>query len=85
MQKLFSQELRFKDDNGHDYPDWEEKRLFDISSPIKRTSDRILDNIMTISGANGFMSQKDRFSQVIAADSIGIQRVIIMVVFINFK
>lgn len=27
MQKIFSQELRFKDDNENDYPDWEEKKL----------------------------------------------------------
>ena len=27
MQKLFSQEIRFKDDQGNPYPDWEEKQL----------------------------------------------------------
>ena len=27
MQRIFSQEIRFKDDNGEDYPGWEEKRL----------------------------------------------------------
>ena len=27
MQKIFSQEIRFKDDNGEDYPEWEEKKL----------------------------------------------------------
>ena len=26
MQKIFSQEIRFKSDNGEDFPDWEEKR-----------------------------------------------------------
>jgi len=31
MQKLFSQELRFKDDAGKDYPEWEEKRLGKIT------------------------------------------------------
>ncbi len=27
MQKLFSQEVRFKDDDGQSFPDWEEKKL----------------------------------------------------------
>ena len=31
MKKIFNQEIRFKDDNGNDFPDWEEKRLDEIS------------------------------------------------------
>ena len=34
MQKIFNQELRFKDSNGNDYPEWEEKKLGEISSNI---------------------------------------------------
>ena len=30
MQKIFSRELRFKDDEGRDYPEWEEKKIKDI-------------------------------------------------------
>ena len=32
MQKIFSRELRFKDDEGRDYPEWEEKKLGEIAN-----------------------------------------------------
>lgn len=35
MQKIFSQELRFKDEQGKDFPEWEEKRLGDICEITK--------------------------------------------------
>ena len=31
MQKLFSQEIRFKDEQGNEYPDWEERRISQIA------------------------------------------------------
>lgn len=34
MQKIFSQEVRFKDENGNDYPDWEETTLKNITNYI---------------------------------------------------
>ncbi|MDT8413022.1 MAG: restriction endonuclease subunit S [Vicingaceae bacterium] len=30
MQQIFSQKLRFKDDKGNNYPDWEEKKISEI-------------------------------------------------------
>jgi len=38
MQKLFSQEIRFKDDNGNEFSEWEEKKLgecLDYEQPNK--------------------------------------------------
>ena len=35
MQKLFSQEVRFKADDGSDFPDWEEKKIGELGTFIK--------------------------------------------------
>ena len=32
LQQIFSQKLRFKDENGNNYPNWEKKKLEDIGS-----------------------------------------------------
>ena len=32
LQQIFSQKLRFKDKNGNNYPNWEEKKLGDIAN-----------------------------------------------------
>jgi len=32
MQKIFSQEIRFMDENGRNYPEWEERKLGDIGT-----------------------------------------------------
>ena len=34
MQKLFSQQIRFKCDDGHPFPDWEKKKLGEIANII---------------------------------------------------
>ncbi|CDR24833.1 restriction endonuclease subunit S [Staphylococcus argenteus] len=44
MQRIFSQELRFKDENGNDYPEWEEttiKEIAQINTGKKDTKDAI--------------------------------------------
>ena len=35
MQKIFSQEIRFKEDNGNDFPDWEKSNMLEICSVKK--------------------------------------------------
>ncbi|HDG5457679.1 TPA: restriction endonuclease subunit S, partial [Staphylococcus aureus] len=44
IQKIFSQELRFKDENGDDYPEWEEttiQEIAQINTGKKDTKDAI--------------------------------------------
>lgn len=47
MQKIFSQEVRFKTDNGSEYPEWEEKRLNQIASFLQGLTyapENVMDN-----------------------------------------
>lgn len=39
VQKLFSQEVRFKADDGSDYPNWKTKKIGDVCTQIKETID----------------------------------------------
>lgn len=67
MQQLFSQQLRFKKDDGSDYPDWEEKRLGEIADRIstKNTSNEV-NFVLTNSATQGVVSQQEYFDKEIA-------------------
>ena len=74
MQKIFSQELRFKDDDGQDFPEWEDKVLADIS--VKKSSNIAANKIeenegdYKIYGASGVLKKVDFFTQSLAYISI---------------
>lgn len=51
MQQIFSQKLRFKDENGKDYADWEEKKLGEIT---KITTGKLDANAMVENGEYRF-------------------------------
>jgi len=58
MQKIFNQEIRFKDDNGNDFAEWEEKQLHEICKVYQPQT--IAQNSLTASGylvygANGLI------------------------------
>jgi type I restriction enzyme S subunit len=42
MQKIFSQEIRFKDENGQDYPEWKEKKLGELGEFRTSSVDKII-------------------------------------------
>ena len=84
MQQIFSQQLRFKDDNGEDFADWEEKTLSDIS--VKKSSNIAANKIENneghykIYGASGVLKKIDFFTQnqayiSIIKDGAGVGRV----------
>ncbi|QTV05526.1 restriction endonuclease subunit S [Faecalibacter bovis] len=66
MQKLFTQEIRFKDENGNDYPEWEEKRLGEIFIEIKDKVGNKKIATYSISAGKGFISQEEKFGRDIS-------------------
>ena len=44
MQQIFSQEIRFKDDQGRDFPDWEEKSLGNIGTTYNGLTGKTKEN-----------------------------------------
>lgn len=70
MQKLFSQEVRFKDQYGKNFSDWQEFKLNQVVTPIKRRLDEAIETVLSISAKSGFVLQADRFSQIIAGNSL---------------
>ena len=60
MQKIFSQELRFKDSNDNDYPEWEEKKLEEVAEcldnlrkPLNSNEREKIKGSIPYYGANG--------------------------------
>ena len=72
MQKIFSQELRFKDENGDEYPEWEEVNLRKILKEVSEKTTVINQYEVISSTNNGLYLQKDYFNREIASkDNIG--------------
>ena len=61
MQQLFSGKLRFKDENGNDYADWEEKKLGDLT---KITTGKLDANAMVQDGEYRFYTCAKDYSRI---------------------
>ncbi len=73
VQKIFSQELRFKDENGNDYPEWEEKSFSEILEVMSGKDYKHLNKgEYPVYGTGGYMTSVDNF--LYKQDAIGIGR-----------
>ena len=66
MQKIFSQELRFKDDNGNSYPGWEEKKLEEVLFEHKQKSAG-KEEVYSVSVHKGLINQIEHLGRSFSA------------------
>lgn len=62
--------LRFKADDGSQFPDWEEKKLGDITEKVVRKDANSNADVRMISQGNGFILQSDKYSRENAGQSL---------------
>ena len=71
MQQLFSQQIRFKQDDGSEFPDWEEKRLGEVlkETKLKNTGNKF-DEVFSVAKQKGVINQIEHLGRSYAAESI---------------
>ena len=67
MQKIFSQEIRFRDDNGQEFPKWEKKRLEDLLIESSEKTSISNQHRILSSTAKGIFNQDEYFNRDIAS------------------
>ncbi|HFF6822197.1 TPA: restriction endonuclease subunit S, partial [Acinetobacter baumannii] len=70
MQKLFSQQIRFKADDGSEFGEWEDKPLNEIASKRSgKNKDGSISEVLTNSATQGVIKQSDYFEREIVTES----------------
>jgi len=70
MQKLFSQQIRFKADDGSKFEEWEDKPLNEIASKRSgKNKDGSISEVLTNSATQGIIKQSDYFEREIVTES----------------
>lgn len=69
MQKLFSQEVRFKADDGSEFPAWESTTVGELFAFVtEKNKDSRINNVITNSAERGLVPQREYFDKDIAVD-----------------
>ena len=71
IQKIFSQEIRFKDENGNEYPEWNKEHLGNlVERVVRKNKGNISNRPLTISAQYGLVDQEEFFNKVVASSNL---------------
>jgi type I restriction enzyme S subunit len=70
MQQIFRQQIRFRRDDGGEYPGWEKTMFGEVFTRIKRKNTENSENVLTISAQQGLVNQQEYFSKSVAAKDL---------------
>tara|TARA_B100000965_G_scaffold353817_1_gene329951 strand:+ start:1103 stop:2353 length:1251 start_codon:yes stop_codon:yes gene_type:complete len=87
MQKLFKQEIRFKDDSGSDFPNWQEKTMGQVLTPEIREINKPSEKYLALgvrSHMKGTFQKPDSDPDAIAMEKLYIVRPNDLIVNITF-
>ncbi|MCX2741995.1 restriction endonuclease subunit S [Pontibacter anaerobius] len=77
MQQLFSQQIRFKDDRGNAFPEWEEKKLVEVLSEHKgRNTDLAIEEVFSVAKEKGVVNQIEHLGRSYASNDISNYKVV---------
>ncbi|WP_348799354.1 restriction endonuclease subunit S [Flavobacterium adhaerens] len=68
-KKIFSQQFRFKDNRGLNYPDWKIQKLGDVTTPVnKKNKNNEKLPVYSINNKLGFVPQNEQFEGINSDD-----------------
>ncbi|TMS91580.1 restriction endonuclease subunit S [Pseudoalteromonas sp. S201] len=70
IQQIFSQQIRFKDDDGNAFAEWKEKSFNDVFNRVTTKNKENNENVLTISAQKGLISQLEYFNKSVSAKDV---------------
>ncbi|NET34615.1 MAG: restriction endonuclease subunit S [Cyanothece sp. SIO1E1] len=70
MQQIFKQQIRFRDEEGKAFPDWEIVKLQEVAERITRKNKENNTNVLTISAQDGLINQQEFFNKSVSARNV---------------
>lgn len=71
VKEIFGRTKRFKDDDGNEFPEWEEKTLGDVCVRVTKRNKGCKSNLpLTISAKDGIVDQKTYFNKIVASKNL---------------